>query len=131
MSYARENFFLAPGLLLSTAPGGFGADLTAKIRKIGLMPLREGTEVPDFELKDLNGTAYRLSSLKGKVVFVNFRATWCSNYLHCQQKSGRLCWGEGLDHAGCGRFFSDFAELALTQSRATVPLFPKCSSIRL
>jgi peroxiredoxin len=41
------------------------------------MALKEGTKVPDFELKELNGSAYRLSSLKGKVVFINFWATWC------------------------------------------------------
>lgn len=31
----------------------------------------------DFQLTDLNGTAIRLSSLKGKVVLVDFWATWC------------------------------------------------------
>jgi peroxiredoxin len=32
---------------------------------------------PDFELKDLTGKRVRLSSLQGKVVIVNFWATWC------------------------------------------------------
>ena len=32
---------------------------------------------PDFELKDLSGKRVRLSSLAGKVVIVNFWATWC------------------------------------------------------
>lgn len=31
----------------------------------------------DFELKSLDGKTYRLSSLKGKVVLINFWATWC------------------------------------------------------
>ncbi|MFI5252011.1 MAG: redoxin domain-containing protein [Bacteroidota bacterium] len=31
----------------------------------------------DFTLKDLNGTSYTLASLKGKVVIVDFWATWC------------------------------------------------------
>jgi peroxiredoxin len=33
---------------------------------------------PNFELTALDGnTRYRLSSYRGRVVFVNFRATWC------------------------------------------------------
>src|SRR5260370_656804 len=32
---------------------------------------------PDFTLKDLEGRDIRLSQFKGKVVLVNFWATWC------------------------------------------------------
>ncbi|MBI4688223.1 MAG: TlpA family protein disulfide reductase [Nitrospirae bacterium] len=32
---------------------------------------------PQFELKDLNGNTWRLSDLKGKVVLLNFWASWC------------------------------------------------------
>lgn len=32
---------------------------------------------PDFTLVDLNGKIWQLSSLRGKVVFINFWATWC------------------------------------------------------
>ena len=32
---------------------------------------------PDFALKDLNGRTYRLTDLKGRVVLLNFFATWC------------------------------------------------------
>ena len=32
---------------------------------------------PDFNLKDASGTDVKLSNLKGKVVLVNFWATWC------------------------------------------------------
>ena len=38
---------------------------------------REGIQAPDFSLKDLSGTEVRLSTLHGKVVFLNFWATWC------------------------------------------------------
>jgi len=33
---------------------------------------------PDFTLKDLNGTAVHLAQFRGKVVLLNFWATWCS-----------------------------------------------------
>lgn len=32
---------------------------------------------PDFELPDVNGNVHRLSSLRGKVVFLNLWTTWC------------------------------------------------------
>ena len=34
-------------------------------------------KAPDFTLKDVNGRTVSLSSLKGKVLLVNFWATWC------------------------------------------------------
>jgi peroxiredoxin len=40
-------------------------------------PAVEGKLAPDFTLKDLSGRPVQLSSLKGKVVLVNFWATWC------------------------------------------------------
>ncbi|HET6373261.1 MAG TPA: redoxin domain-containing protein [Candidatus Polarisedimenticolia bacterium] len=33
--------------------------------------------LPDFTLTDLNGKSWRLSDLKGKVVFINIWAIWC------------------------------------------------------
>jgi len=39
--------------------------------------LNEGKAVPDFTIKDPDGRDVTLSSLKGKVVFLNFWATWC------------------------------------------------------
>ncbi len=37
----------------------------------------EGKPAPDFTAKDLNGKGVSLSSLKGKVVVVDFWASWC------------------------------------------------------
>jgi len=36
-----------------------------------------GQKAPDFTLKDINGNPVSLSSFKGKVVLLNFWATWC------------------------------------------------------
>lgn len=35
------------------------------------------SKAPDFTLKDLNGNSVTLESLKGRVVYLNFWATWC------------------------------------------------------
>src|SRR5260370_13761054 len=39
--------------------------------------LKEGQAPPDFTLKDAIGAEIRLSALQGKVVLLNFWATWC------------------------------------------------------
>lgn len=36
-----------------------------------------GSPAPDFALRNADGQVVRLSDLRGKVVFVNFWATWC------------------------------------------------------
>ncbi|MCX8129048.1 MAG: TlpA family protein disulfide reductase [Clostridia bacterium] len=40
-------------------------------------PHQEGPQVPDFELKDINGDSVKLSDYRGKVVVINFWTTWC------------------------------------------------------
>lgn len=40
--------------------------------------LAEGTVFPDFEEKDVNGKPLSIKSLKGKVVLLDFWATWCN-----------------------------------------------------
>ena len=40
-------------------------------------PTLAGEAAPDFSLRDINGKEVSLSSYKGKVVLVNFWATWC------------------------------------------------------
>jgi len=37
----------------------------------------ETTPAPDFVIKDLQGTSFSLASYKGKVLVLNFWATWC------------------------------------------------------
>ena len=48
---------------------------TAPIAERGLVMI--GDEAPNFHLRDLAGNVVSLSQLRGKVVLVNFWATWC------------------------------------------------------
>jgi peroxiredoxin len=43
----------------------------------GAVKEQEKFEAPDFTLKNIEGVEIRLSDLKGKIVFINFWATWC------------------------------------------------------
>nr|WP_262903835.1 TlpA disulfide reductase family protein [Sphingobacterium bovistauri] len=49
-----------------------------------------GKQAPDFELQDVNGKLVSLSSLKGKVVFMDFWATWCVPCLASMPKTLKL-----------------------------------------
>jgi peroxiredoxin len=61
------------------APAAFAAgEVTAEeFKAMGLAALKEGTASIDFTLSDLSGKKVSLSQYRGKVVFLNFWATWC------------------------------------------------------
>jgi thiol-disulfide isomerase/thioredoxin len=69
--------FVLSALTLLTFAASAATVTTDEIIRIGLQPLKEGTESVDFELQDLSGATRRLSDFRGKVVFLNFWATWC------------------------------------------------------
>lgn len=64
-------------LLFIFAAGIVAVSLVIKhddtVRKVAAV----GLDAPDFELKDTEGRGWRLSELSGKVVFLNFWASWC------------------------------------------------------
>lgn len=56
----------------------------------GASPPAVGSEAPDFSLNDLTGNAVRLSDHRGKVVLLNFWATWCHYCLEEAPSLARL-----------------------------------------
>ena len=55
-------------------PPAAGEDL---LNKLKIIKEKYRVLAPDFTLSDLDGEPVRLGDLKGKVVFLNFWATWC------------------------------------------------------
>ena len=45
--------------------------------KIGIQPIKGDKKAPNFCLEDLKGKKSELNNFKGKVIFLNFWATWC------------------------------------------------------
>ncbi len=66
--------FLFLLLVLDFPAEGGGEDLYTKIR---VSQMKGGKSAPDFSLPDLQGRKIGLRQFRGKIVFLNFWATWC------------------------------------------------------
>jgi peroxiredoxin len=62
---------LAVGCQSTSQKGNVAGDSSAVASPATAMP------APDFALKDLDGNTHKLSDYRGKVVVLNFWATWC------------------------------------------------------
>jgi peroxiredoxin len=53
------------------------SELQSNLMELGFRVFKEPADAPDFELENLAGETISLSSYRGKLVFLNFWATWC------------------------------------------------------
>jgi peroxiredoxin len=67
----------ALGLLAILALTLAGAPTSHDPASLGLEMPKELVEAPDFSLPDVTGRMVRLKGFRGRVVFMNFFATWC------------------------------------------------------
>lgn len=68
----RTAFIIAAGLALITGCARDPRSVQAAVK-----PTKDRKAAPEFALKDSNGQIVKLSDYKGKVVLLNFWATWC------------------------------------------------------
>jgi peroxiredoxin len=68
---------LALGVPLLLAVGHAAAGGARPPEALALSTPKEPVEAPTFALPDLEGNTLRFGSLRGKLVFLNFFATWC------------------------------------------------------
>ena len=62
-------FFLIPSQVLANP---------LLLEKAGIVAPKTPKPAPDFKLKNIQGETIQLSEFKGKVVLINFWATWCA-----------------------------------------------------
>lgn len=69
--------FLAVGALVMVSAVGAQPPQSGKRSPVEGGVVQVGDEAPNFMLRDLAGNVISLSQLRGKVVLLNFWATWC------------------------------------------------------
>ena len=77
MSVQRLAFVIAAAILI-----GYGTTACStsprSVNAASVKPDKDRRQAPEFALKDADGKVVRLSDYKGKVVLLDFWATWCS-----------------------------------------------------
>jgi peroxiredoxin len=70
-----KKYFLNTALFLMFCTVAFGQE--QKVYENGYI-VKVGDKAPDFTINEAGGKSYKLSDLKGKVVMLQFTASWCS-----------------------------------------------------
>ena len=106
----RIGAVLAPALFVFMAGAATAADQPAI--RAALQDAAQRKPAPDFALKDASGRRVRLKHYRGKVVLLDFWATWChgckeeipwfSKFQGTYRKKGFAVVGVSLDEGGWG-----------------------------
>jgi len=91
MSSARPNLAIVAACVVALAAGvavflfrpGAAPDLDDTQASVGATPAAANERLPaNLKLAELDGRAFSLDDYKGKLLIVNFWATWCAPCLH-------------------------------------------------
>ena len=75
IAMGKKLIFLIAILLVFSLPAN--ADESGLFSTIGAKPIKNQKKAPNVCLEELNGGKVQLAALKGKIIFLNFWATWC------------------------------------------------------
>ena len=77
MSLIQSRYLVAAGMAAVLALGGCNSSKPVKAAGSATKDDKDRKAAPEFELKDADAKTVRLSDYKGKVVLLDFWATWC------------------------------------------------------
>lgn len=77
-TFGRKAYIALAAIMVMMAAAPFTASAQSQEDQIKATTLiNKGDKAPDFTVEMVNGEQITLSKLKGKVVLINFWATWC------------------------------------------------------
>ena len=90
-----QRIFIISLLILSVV-AVYSCNNKPKVYPDGYL-IKVGDQAPDFIINEAGGNSYRLSDLKGKVVMLQFTASWCSVCRTEMPFIENEIWGEKKD----------------------------------
>jgi thiol-disulfide isomerase/thioredoxin len=77
LSLGVQSLAAQPAKPATAGPSGERAWYADRLEKLGFQLYASPVVLPDFQVEALVGAPLKRSSLKGKIVLLNFWATWC------------------------------------------------------